>query len=227
MPPAVRILPSACDCLRAGSDNHSWSHPTHDVGIAGLADGYDTPAADAYVRLDDSPVVHDHGISDDHIEGSGLRSDRGRLAHAVPQHLAAAESGFVTGRGEVAFDFDEEIGISESNSIAGGRTVQARVLFMRGIFRLMRISSPSNPWDLAASQAAFLLGSCSLEGFAGPLVRLFNPYTSDAPPNATSVTFLSSPGSKRTAVPAGMLSRIPKARARSKRKARLTSKKWK
>ena len=41
----------------------------------------------------------------------------------------------------------------------------------------------------------------------------------------TRVTRRASPGSKRTAVPAGMLRRIPKALARSKRSARLASKK--
>src|SRR4029453_505000 len=48
-----------------------------------------------------------------------------------------------------------------------------------------------------------------------------------APASSTSVTRFSSPGSKRTAVPAGTLSRMPNACARSNRSVRLTSKKWK
>ena len=60
-----------------------------------------------------------------------------------------------------------------------------------------------------------------------PRVRLFRPDSHWAPATSTSVTRLASPGSKRTAVPAGMFSRMPNARARSNRSARFTSKKWK
>ena len=42
----------------------------------------------------------------------------------------------------------------------------------------------------------------------------------------TSVTSRVWPGSKRTAVPAGMSSRMPRAAARSKRSAALVSAKW-
>src|SRR5579883_2372668 len=48
-----------------------------------------------------------------------------------------------------------------------------------------------------------------------------------APANGTRLTSFSSPGSKRTAVPAGIFRRRPRAAARSKCRARLTSKKWK
>jgi len=47
------------------------------------------------------------------------------------------------------------------------------------------------------------------------------------PPKATSVTARLCPGSKRTAVPAGMSSRMPKPAARSKSSALLASKMWK
>src|SRR5215472_12172069 len=47
------------------------------------------------------------------------------------------------------------------------------------------------------------------------------------PPNGTSRTVLASPGSKRTAVPAGISSRWPAAAARSNSSARLASAKWK
>src|SRR2546429_4027592 len=67
----------------------------------------------------------------------------------------------------------------------------------------------------------------SAAALSPPAVNPFRPKTRRAPASSTSVTRFSSPGSKRTAVPAGTLSRIPKACARSKRSARLTSKKWK
>jgi hypothetical protein len=58
------------------------------------------------------------------------------------------------------------------------------------------------------------------------LVKPLKPWTSAAPPNGTSATRRSSPGSKRTAVPEGMFKRRPKAAPRSKARAGLTSKKW-
>src|SRR5207244_10869151 len=67
----------------------------------------------------------------------------------------------------------------------------------------------------------------SAASFAAPPVRPFRPWTWRAPASSTSVTRLASPGSKRTAVPAGTFSRMPNAWARSNRSARFTSKKWK
>ena len=51
------------------------------------------------------------------------------------------------------------------------------------------------------------------------------PLAIDAPPNATSVTSISSPGSKRVAVPAGMSRRMPNASRPIEAQGRLTSKK--
>ena len=133
MPPAVTILPSPAIASRPRADDHSRSNAAHDVGIAGLADRYDTAAADADVGLDDSPMVHDHRVRDHHIESALFGRCRGGLAHAVPQHLAAAELGFVTRRREVAFDFDEKVGIRQPNAIAHGGAVKAGVLPARNL----------------------------------------------------------------------------------------------
>ena len=44
-----------------------------------------------------------------------------RLAHAVADHLAAAEFHFFAVGREVAFDFDDELGVGEADPVAGGR----------------------------------------------------------------------------------------------------------
>src|SRR5437867_958571 len=66
-----------------------------------------------------------------------------------------------------------------------------------------------------------------MSGAGAPLVSPLSPQTRRAPASSTSVTLFSSPGSNRTAVPAGTLRRMPNAFARSNESARLTSKKWK
>src|SRR5690606_2059537 len=60
------------------------------VRIAGLADGGNTPVLQADVGLHDAPVVDDEGVGDDGVDGA-LGAARLRLAHAVADHLAAAE----------------------------------------------------------------------------------------------------------------------------------------
>ena len=50
---------------------------------------------------------------------------------------------------------------------------------------------------------------------ASPRVSPFSPDSHPVPATSTSTTRRASPGSKRAAVPAGMLSRMPKAGARS------------
>ena len=57
----------------------------------------------------------------------------------------------------------------------------------------------------------------------GPAVMPLPEHTVLAPPMSTSVTPRLSPGSNRTEVPAGMASRRPYARSRSKRSAALAS----
>mmetsp|Transcript_4792 Transcript_4792/g.16712 ORF Transcript_4792/g.16712 Transcript_4792/m.16712 type:complete len:229 (+) Transcript_4792:1350-2036(+) len=74
----------------------------------------------------------------------------------------------------------------------------------------------------AASSASVAPGLTTSPGH-----RLLPPDTFRAPPMATRVTVLLSPGSKRTAVPAAMCSRMPCACARSKRSLAFASEKWK
>jgi hypothetical protein len=55
-----------------------------------------------------------------------------------------------------------------------------------------------------------------LPGSTTPLAKLFPPEMILAPEISTRLTILTSPGSNRTAVPAGMSSRFPYALPRSK-----------
>ncbi len=49
------------------------------------------------------------------------------LAHAVADHLAAAELDLFTIDGEIAFYLDDEVGIGEPYLVAGGRAVHVGI----------------------------------------------------------------------------------------------------
>lgn len=68
--------------------------------------------------------------------------------------------------------------------------------------------------------------SSVLERSTLPVASPFPPEIILAPPISHSVTVLTSPGSKRTAVPAAMSSRLPYALPRSNVNAELVSMKW-
>ena len=91
-----------------------------DVGIAGLADGVDFPVLDADVGFDDAPVVEDQRIGDDGVDRALLVGDLA-LAHAVADHLAAAEFHLLAVGGEVLLHLDDEIGVGEPHPVAGRR----------------------------------------------------------------------------------------------------------
>src|SRR5206468_10276332 len=77
----------AGDDLRAGSD-HDVDAGLH-VGVAGLAEADDAPAAHADVSLHDAGGVHDDGVGDHQVGGFGAAALA--LPHAVANDLAAAE----------------------------------------------------------------------------------------------------------------------------------------
>jgi hypothetical protein len=49
------------------------------------------------------------------------------LAHAVADHLAAAELHLLAIGGEVFLDLDEELGVGEAHPVAGGRAVHVGI----------------------------------------------------------------------------------------------------
>ena len=91
-----------------------------DVGIAGLADGGDAVALQAHVGFDDAPVIEDQRIGDDGVDRALLVGDLA-LAHAVADHLAAAEFHLLAVGGEVLLDLDDDVGVGEPYAVAGGR----------------------------------------------------------------------------------------------------------
>src|SRR5215213_4300501 len=134
--------------------------------------------------VDPGPVDNDR-VGNDEIERAIVR-DACSLAHAVAQYLATAELALVAVDRMIALDLRDQIGVAESDAIAGCGSVDVRVV------------PPQHA--IAHSKP---------------------PRTIRLPAISISATVLVSPGSNRTAVPAGISSRRPAAMCRSKSSARL------
>ena len=184
-------------------------------GIAGLADRADAAVADADVRLDDAPVIEDDRVGDDEVRRA-VGARRLRLPLAVANDLAAAEDDLFAVAREVALDLEDQRRVAEADAITGGRAVEVGV-------RASRDLSPGSSDEPAAPR--------SLERRVALLVERAVDQPAHAVARAacrragSRSTSRPSPGSNRSAVPAGMSSRRPYARARSKRRNRFTSKK--
>ena len=109
-------LAFARDHFGAGADDDGDAGL--DVRIAGLADGGDEPVLQADVGFDDPPMVEDDGVGDDRVDRAACVR-RLRLAHAVADHLAAAELHLLAVSGEVLLDLDDELGVGEAHPVAG------------------------------------------------------------------------------------------------------------
>src|SRR5258706_2065716 len=81
----------ARDDFRRAADHDG--HARLDVGIARLADAADAAVLDPDVGLHDAPVVDDQRVGDDGI--GAVFPVALALAHAVADHLAAAEFHFL------------------------------------------------------------------------------------------------------------------------------------
>src|SRR4030095_15775705 len=110
--------PLAGDDLGAGADHdvHARLH----VGVAGLAKLRDPAVLDREVALDDPPPVDDQCVGDHRIRDV-LRQPLA-LAHAVANHLAAAEFHLFAVDREIALHLDHEIGVGEPDTVADRRT---------------------------------------------------------------------------------------------------------
>nr|GEU28209.1 hypothetical protein [Tanacetum cinerariifolium] len=118
-------LAFAGDDLGGGGDDHR--HAGLDVRVAGLADGGDHAVADADVGLDDAPVVDDDGVGDHGVHHQRVGAAALRLAHAVADHLAAAEFDFLAVDGVIVFDFDKQFGVRQPDAVTLGGTEHLRV----------------------------------------------------------------------------------------------------
>ena len=112
------------DRLGAGPDHDV--DPRLDIGVAGLADRRDAAVADADIGLDDAPMVEDHGVGDDRVDGT-LGAAPLALPHAVADHLAAAELDLLAIDRAVALDLDDELGIGEPQPVAGRGSEHRRI----------------------------------------------------------------------------------------------------
>ena len=109
-------LAFAGDDFGAGTDDDADAGL--DVGIAGLADGKNFSVLDADVGFDDAPVIEDQRIGDDGVDRALLVGNL-RLAHAVADHLAAAEFHLLAVDGEIFLDLDDEVRVGEPHLVAG------------------------------------------------------------------------------------------------------------
>src|SRR5579862_6444277 len=117
-------LAFAGDDIGAGADDDGYAGL--DVGIAGLADRRNFSFLYADIGLDYAPVVEDQRVGDDGVDGA-LFFGHLRLAHAVADHLAAAEFHLLAVNGEVFFDLDDEIGVGEPHFVARRRAEHVRI----------------------------------------------------------------------------------------------------
>ena len=168
------------DDLGGATDGHR--HIGLNIRIASLADAGDATFLDADIGFDNAPVIKNHRIGDHGIHHFPMCSLR--LTHAVANHLSTAEFHFLAVGRVIFFDLDEELSVGQTDAISCRRTKH----FCVGLARY-----------LAHQMASFSL----------PITFALNPYTLRSPARATSSTVRSWPGSKRTAVPAAILSRIP------------------
>src|SRR5947208_12612385 len=205
----------------SGTHLHPLTDVRHEIVVAGLPDADHPPVLDSDIRLHDTPIIKSKRIRDHRVERAA-RAGRSRgLAHPVTEHFPSPEDSLIAVRGEILLDLNHQLRVGEPDPVSDRGTEHIRILFPWDFHRAPPF--PENPSSAARERAcAFTCASSN-----DPLVRPLIPWATRLPARATTVTRFSSPGSNRTAVPAGMLSRMPNAWARSKRSARLTSKKWK
>ena len=188
--------------------------------ITGLGERDHSALLDAKIALANSKYrIDEHDIAQKHVERAHGTVIARHQTQPVAKRLAAAMQALIALEHMVVFDLRQERRITQADRITRGRSVH------RGIVSPVHPghgSSSLYPRSRARRSARSLIaGSCR-----EPSVKLFNPPNSPVPPNSISLTSLLSPGSKRTAVPAGTASRLPKDAPRSNSSARLVSKKW-
>ena len=108
-------LALAGDRLGAGADDDvdAWLG----VRIAGLADAGNPAVLEADIGFDDAPVVDDQRIGDHGVHGT-LGARGLALAHAVADHLAAAELDLLAIDRPILLDLEDEIGVGQAHAVA-------------------------------------------------------------------------------------------------------------
>src|SRR4029453_14310109 len=109
-------LAFARDHLGAGTDDDS--DVGLNVGVARLPDPGDAAAFKPNIGLDDPPMVEDQRVGNDGIDRALFVRDLA-LAHAVADHLAAAEFRFLAVGAEILFYLDDDVGIGKPHAVSG------------------------------------------------------------------------------------------------------------
>ncbi len=122
----VRVEPAGGEDLALAGDHFGRradddGHARLDVGIARLADGDDPAVLQPDIGLDDAGHRIDDQRVGDHRIDRPARARHLALAHAVADHLAAAELHLLAIGGEIALDLDEQLGIGKTHLVARGR----------------------------------------------------------------------------------------------------------
>ena len=131
----VAIDPAGCDDLAFARDHFGARadynrDPVLGVRVACLADRRDAPRNQAYIGLPDALMIDDDRIGNDRVDRA-LCIGALALAHAVADHLAAAELDFIARHGCIALDLDNQVGIGETQPVAGGGAEHVRVVMAR------------------------------------------------------------------------------------------------
>mmetsp|Transcript_29521 Transcript_29521/g.95233 ORF Transcript_29521/g.95233 Transcript_29521/m.95233 type:complete len:216 (-) Transcript_29521:689-1336(-) len=119
----------ARDAVGCHACDHAWRHAVHAIRVARLADANDARTLDADVRLDDPEHwVNDQGVGDDGVERISGGAP-GRLAHALAEHLSAAELELVAVDGEVLLHLGQKARVPQLDSVADRRAKHSSVLW--------------------------------------------------------------------------------------------------
>ena len=117
-------LALAGDHLRARSDDDR--HPRLHIRVARLADGGDAAVFQPDIGLDDAPGVDDQRVGDHGVHRALCLTGLG-LAHAVADHLAAAEFHLVAIDGEILLHLHPEFGIGQPHAVAHGGAIHVGI----------------------------------------------------------------------------------------------------
>ena len=181
------------DHFSRGTNHQFRINAGHRIRVACFAHFDNAPILNADITLDNAPVVDNQRIGNDKVEHPLIARGPATLPHPIADHLAATKGNLIAIDSEIFFNFDDQFGVGQPDAVAGGRAIEIGI----GL-----------PWNLerhaACSFAAVVDSSCNL-----PCTSPRWPRATRLPASATSVTSLASPGSKRTAVPAATLRRIP------------------
>lgn len=98
----------------------------HRIGISRLPYLHDAAVLDSDVAFDDAPMIDDHRVRNNEVKRSRrtVACYLAALAHAIANDFTAAKSDLIAVGREVLFDLDDQIGISQTNSIASRWTVE-------------------------------------------------------------------------------------------------------